>query len=91
MPRPRLEGAAELVRGRERQEAAGGDDVGALDDDGPVVERGVGEEQADQEVLGEEGIDLDADGPAFVVAGMVLVFLLGGGRRQPPRPTAFAG
>ena len=60
MARPRLERAPQAVGGRQRQEAGGRDDLVALDDDGPVVEGRVREEDRDQQVLGQDGVDLGA-------------------------------
>ena len=57
---PRLERAPQAVGGRQGQQAGRRDDPVALDDDGAVVEGRVGEEDRDQQVLGQDGVDLGA-------------------------------
>src|SRR5260221_1568003 len=59
-PVPAAQGARELaVDGEGKEAGRGGHPIG-LDDHGPVVERGLGVEDADQQVVVEDGIEGDA-------------------------------
>ena len=58
MARPEL--LAQLRVHRQRQEARGGGDAIVLDDDGPVVQRRLGQEDAQQQIVGQDGVERDA-------------------------------